>query len=253
MTKKILSLALAVIMAATTFSFSAFAADKKEEISQKSDIERSRKDELNESAYNKLENLYRRNDLIVEAIKNNNFNFEEIIKSKFSYDDLKVQAVNEVVAIRIEQINNTRVIFNNDGTFFIDTIEEKENSKGNLKSISNANYKTASNKFEARGAMGNLVWEAYIEAEFGYDGEKAWVNGEPYGYYKRGILSLWQVSDWNVGWTNYEGSLGARAYARGNFHFGIEYDGNGLVIQDIPLDLRVSCNYKGKIFKNSGI
>lgn len=31
MTKRILSLALAVVMAATTFSFSAFAADKKEE------------------------------------------------------------------------------------------------------------------------------------------------------------------------------------------------------------------------------
>lgn len=216
----------------------------------------SSKDIINDRIYYK--NLSKRNDLIVNAIKNGESDFERIIKEQFSYEDLQVPVIEDIKVIRSEELDNVIINFKNDGTFYIEKINIK-NDKLRFATDHDAilrgavSYKTASNSYEARGLFGNLLWEAYIEAEFGFDGQKAWVNGTPYGYYKRGNLSLWQVSDWDVDWTNYGGELGARAYARGNFHWGVEYDGNGLVIQELNLDLRVSCNYKGRIFKNKGV
>lgn len=204
------------------------------------------------------ENLTRRDDLIVNAIKNGETDLEKLIKESFSIEELSKPKVENIKTIRVEKIDNTIVTFKNDGTFYIDSIKESptlgENNFSNSFNLKSATqYKTASNSYEARGIFGNLLWKAYIQAEFGYDGKKAWVNGKPYGYYSRGTLSIWQVSNWNTGWTNYEGRLGARAYARGNFHWGAEYEGNGLIVQDLNLDLRVSCNYKGIIFRNNGI
>ena len=51
------------------------------------------------------------------------------------------------------------------------------------------NYKKAHNFAAAYNRFGNVIWTVFVEAEFGYDGEKVWVNGNPYGFYeKMGII-----------------------------------------------------------------
>jgi len=61
---------------------------------------------------------------------------------------------------------------------------------------------------------------------------------------------LWQVSNWKYGTESVENGAYTRAYARGNFHYGLEYEGNGLVIQDIYEDVRVSVTKDGTVYKN---
>lgn len=71
--------------------------------------------------------------------------------------------------------------------------------------------------------------------------------------HRRGTLSFWKVSNWDTGYINYEGQVGARAYARVKFHLGAEHEGNGIIIQDLNLHLRSYCNYQVRIFRNNGI
>lgn len=71
------------------------------------------------------------------------------------------------------------------------------------------------------------------------------------GYYEKGGLpNPWQVSNWEVGTTIIEGGAYCRAYARGNFHWGFEYQGNGVVIQDVYEDVRVSVTRDGTVYRS---
>ena len=85
------------------------------------------------------------------------------------------------------------------------------------------------------------------EAQFTYTGSSVTVNYSN-GYYTRGVLSIWQVSDWedselssilvNNIWTK-------KVTSSGNFHFGIEYQGVGLVIQDYYVTIDARCTVNG--------
>lgn len=105
--------------------------------------------------------------------------------------------------------------------------------------------------FNYYGVLGNVLWTITQEAQFTYTGNSASVVYSN-GYYKRGALSLWQVSNWkeskassikiNNVWTK-------RVASSGNFHWGVEYQGNGLVIEDRYAAIGVQCTVKGKISK----
>lgn len=79
---------------------------------------------------------------------------------------------------------------------------------------------------------------------------KSWYDSGLVAKYERGFLSIWQVSNWTSGTEVVENGAYTRAYGRGNFHYGLEVQGTGLVIQDIFEDVRVSVTRDGTVYKN---
>ena len=62
-------------------------------------------------------------------------------------------------------------------------------------------------------------------------------------------LSVWQVSNWK-GWKEASGTS-YKAYCSGNFHWGIEYGGTGIVIQDYYCKNTLTCSKNGTITKST--
>lgn len=58
------------------------------------------------------------------------------------------------------------------------------------------------------------------------------------------FLSPWQVSNWEKG-TTYFDSTHALVYGQGNFHWGIEYQGKGFVVQEKFICLGIKCDKYG--------
>lgn len=79
--------------------------------------------------------------------------------------------------------------------------------------------------------LGQELYRITQEAQFTYDGDSVEVNYSD-GYYEKGFLSIWQVSDFE---DSKESTLSgsARVKSSANFHYGFEIDGTGLIIQDI--------------------
>ena len=97
----------------------------------------------------------------------------------------------------------------------------------------------------AYGLVGNKLFTLTVECTFNYNGSSAWYKSGFDYYYTKGFLSIWQVSNWK-GWKEASGSS-YKAYCSGNFHFGLEYEGNGLVIQDFYCKNTLTCSKDGKI------
>ncbi len=98
--------------------------------------------------------------------------------------------------------------------------------------------------------MGNLLYTIHVENNFGYDGIKAWDAGGFCAYHQNGCCSLWQIDNWETGTTVINNGEYCRAFARGNFHFGFEYEKIGIVIQDVFEDLRVSVTRNGDVYRS---
>ncbi len=95
---------------------------------------------------------------------------------------------------------------------------------------------------------GQELWRVTQEAQFIYTGNSVTVNYSN-GFYTHGTLSIWQTSNWenskvssilvdNV-WTK-------RVMSSGNFHFGLEYEGIGLVVQDFYVTIDARCTVNGE-------
>ena len=156
--------------------------------------------------------------------------------------------------------NGCSLTFFSDGGFSLDELTGKQLNPNDpsitglvsnpLSTQGQAQYKLASNDFYAYNLFGSLLFHIHIESNFGYDGVTAWYAGGVAGSYERGFLTIWQVSNWEVGTTVIDGGAYCRAYARGNFHWGFEYQGNGVVIQDVYEDVRVSVTRDGTVYKS---
>lgn len=142
-------------------------------------------------------------------------------------------------------------------TFYDNEIITEELKEEPISSArSSVNYKRASNEYVATHKFfGYKVWSAHVEADFAYDYNSAWAESVV-GYYKTYniIGGMWSVDNENYGSEKVEGGKLSRAYYRGTFHYGLEANiggtSTGLKVQTRPVDLRVSCNYQGKIFRN---
>ena len=84
-----------------------------------------------------------------------------------------------------------------------------------------------------------------LSCNFYYNGKKAWYKSGLDGFYTRGILSIWQVSNWKVG--KESDGTSYMAYCSGNFHYGFEYKGVGIVIQEKYIRHRMTCNKNGNV------
>lgn len=95
---------------------------------------------------------------------------------------------------------------------------------------------------------GLKLFTVSVSAKFNYTGSKASYAGGLDYYYKRGTLSAWTVTEWK----GFQERSGTSHYARanGNFQFGIQAKGVGLVMQEMYIRHTVTCSKSGKITKN---
>ena len=93
--------------------------------------------------------------------------------------------------------------------------------------------------------LGQEVYRITQEAQFTYDGSTVYANYAD-GYYDRGFLTVWQVSDFEDSQeSTYNG--GARVKSSANFHYGLEINGVGLVIQDKHCWVDARCTKNGSV------
>ena len=92
---------------------------------------------------------------------------------------------------------------------------------------------------------GIRLFTIHTKGYFGYDGTKVEAHHVD-SWYTKGFLSVWQVSNFEEGGYNNDAGTYSEFYGRGNFHFGIEIDGRGIVITDKYLNLYVSCDKDGE-------
>ena len=79
--------------------------------------------------------------------------------------------------------------------------------------------------------LGKYIFTVAVGTSFSYDGYKTSYYGNFEAYYKRGMINIWQVSDWDKGHEQIGKSY--RAYASVIFHYGFEVGGNRLLFREI--------------------
>jgi len=199
--------------------------------------------------------------LIEDFMKNNKFPYPGTMNGNLA----ELSETNNIYVLKsVDLGNGCYLTFLSNGVFYLDELKEKSLKypyPNNLSATAVTNnyssttsqihYKFASNDRYAYNIFGWPLFKIHIESNFGYNGIKAWYAGGLSGYYSRYISGgIWQVSNWQVGTTVINGGEYCRAYARGNFHFGIEYEGNGWIFQDVYEDVRVSVTRNGTVYRN---
>lgn len=170
----------------------------------------------------------------------------------YEYKD-KVKDFHDESLVRTVTIDDeTTVTFSSDGSFVVDKLTSRRIANPTGRVTTMATYsKWAANDRTAYDMFGWALYHIHIESYFGYNGTQAWYAGGLVGYYQRYLAGgVWQVSNWEVGTTVINGGEYCRAYARGNFHFGLEYQGIGWIIQDVYEDVRVSVTRDGTVYVN---
>lgn len=95
--------------------------------------------------------------------------------------------------------------------------------------------------------LGQELYRITQEAQFTYNGSSVALNYAD-GYYKRGFLSIWQVSDFEdskESFVTVDGVTYKQVKSSANFHYGLEIDGIGLVIQDNYCWVSARCSKDG--------
>ncbi len=127
----------------------------------------------------------------------------------------------------------------------VSVLDVRDNSNVTVNATKATSSKSGTCSETYYGLVGNKLFTLTVECTFYYNGSSAWYKSGFDYYYTKGFLSIWQVSNWK-GWKEASGTS-YKAYCSGNFHFGLEYEGNGLVIQDFYCKNTLTCSKDGKI------
>jgi hypothetical protein len=96
--------------------------------------------------------------------------------------------------------------------------------------------------------FGVLSVSTHVQCNFYYNGSKAWYKSNFDGYYIRGFLTLWGCSQWDK-WKEVNGTS-YTATARGVFCWGVQYEGNGIIIDEAVCRAKITCSKDGVITKS---
>lgn len=191
-------------------------------------------------------------DALDEDVKNDDLpsvemseDFKEEFENTYQVDDNTIVTINPLY-IEITDIKEE------DGEEFVE--EPEENSMlGFLDDLFSlkvyAASKTKTKSYSESKAyyswVGTKVFTIGLTCNFYYNGTKAWYKSGFDGWYKRATGSIWQVSNWKEKREQSGKSYIARC--SGNFHFGLEYRGIGLIIQDYYISHIATCNKNGSV------
>jgi hypothetical protein len=177
-------------------------------------------------------------------------NYFEANKDKISINDLaKNDTVSDENNSRTYQLKDgSKITFTNGSYFYISGMEEETNNKKITQSVTaTTSYSytpmlTAYKHFYS--TTGLRLFSIYARGYYGYNGNtvKAYYYDS---WYDRGFASIWQVSNWEEGGYDYASGTLSEIYGRGNFHWGFEYQGIGLVIQDKYITVKSTCDKNG--------
>ncbi|MEC1404146.1 hypothetical protein [Bacillus subtilis] len=150
---------------------------------------------------------------------------------------------------------NISVTFTNTPAYFIESTTEEEtpptSSDVEIAAAKYKNTKTYTHSYTAKNFLNMKLFTVKTKGYFQYNGTdvKPKLND---AWYTRGFLSIWQVSNWQKS-TYKKGSNYAEVYGRGNFHFGLEINGYGLVVQDQYIKVYLTGNKKGTVYKKTSV
>ncbi|MBU8576475.1 hypothetical protein ACQKEX_15100 [Bacillus pumilus] len=158
---------------------------------------------------------------------------------------------------RHEINNDLTIITTNSPVFFIHqtTVEDTPGDEGDFDTAAKKkkykNTKTYSSSYTAKNFLNMKLFTVKAKGYFKYNGSdvKAKLND---AWYNKGFLSIWQVSNWKKG-TYKKGKNYAELYGRGNFHFGLEIQGYGLVVQDQYIKVFLTANKKGSVWRKYSV
>lgn len=96
--------------------------------------------------------------------------------------------------------------------------------------------------------FGQMMVSVHTQCNFYYDGSKAWYKSGFDSYYTRGLFTLWGCSQWDK-WKEASGTS-YTATARGVFCWGLQYEGNGLIVDEAVCRVKITCSKNGIITKS---
>ncbi|MCY9376483.1 hypothetical protein MOF34_15510 [Bacillus sp. T17B1] len=150
---------------------------------------------------------------------------------------------------------NISVTFTNTPVYFIESTTEEDtpqtSSNVEIAAAKYKNTKTYTHSYTAKNFLNMKLFTVKAKGYFQYNGSdvKPKLND---AWYTKGFLSIWQVSNWQKS-TYKKGSNYAEVYGRGNFHFGLEINGYGLVVQDQYIKVYLTGNKKGTVYKKTSV
>lgn len=173
-------------------------------------------------------------DEYIELVQNSDDNVDKLKSLGYSFDEIADSQIIKSIVTK----NNLKVEFLDNGIFSIENLDNVSNDRLRA-SVWGQAYK------DYYAISGKYIFTVAVGTGFSYDGQKASYYGNFEAYYKRGMINIWQVSDWDKGHEQIGTSY--RAYASGIFHYGFEAEGNQVLFREIYIRHQVECDKNGNI------
>jgi hypothetical protein len=149
--------------------------------------------------------------------------------------------------------DGSNITFTNQGHFLIDDLKVNSNTIQPINKENKMNLQFGDNSLytpflissvSEYNSLGWKLFTVYTKGYFGYDNKSV----QPYyvdSWYVHNMpFNLWQISNWEEG-TDIASNSTAEVYSQGNFHYGFEYKGNSLTVQNYYVKAYLSCDQNG--------
>lgn len=199
---------------------------------------------------------------LVDALNSNkkNLSTDDVIANYFkaNKDNISISKDGTVSGnnnSRTYQLKDgSNITFTDQGYFLIDSLKEEANNtiqpineKSEMNSQSEVNSLYTPILTSTVSGYNRLGWKlftVYTKGYFVYDHKSV----QPYhrnSWYVRNMpFNLWQISNWEKG-AHMISSSTAEVYGQGDFHYGFEYNGKGLTVQNYYVKIYLSCDQNG--------
>lgn len=199
---------------------------------------------------------------LIDALKSNtNLSTDDVVANycKANKDKISISesdTASDKNNSRTYQLKDgSNITFTNRGYFLIDSLKEDSNdntgqpidtkSEMNSQSGDNLLYTpTLTSSVSEYNWLGWKLFTVRTQGYFGYDHKSV----QPYhidSWYVHNMpFNLWQISNWENG-AHMISSSTAEVYGQGNFHYGFEYNGNSLTVQNYYVKVYLSCDQNG--------
>ncbi len=181
-------------------------------------------------------------------------NYCKVNKDKISILTNDTFSVKNKLSLKTYQLNDgSNITFTNKGFFLIDNLEvnndtiqpidikSEMNSQSGGNSLSTLPLKSSVSEYNK---FGWKLFTVCTEGYFEYDHKSV----QPYhidSWYVHNMpFNLWQISNWENG-VHMISNNTSEVYGQGNFHYGFEYNGNGLIVQNYYVKVYLSCDQNG--------
>lgn len=198
---------------------------------------------------------------LIDTLNSNTKNLptEDVIENYFKANEDKISipendTVSDKNDSRTYQLKDgSNITFTNRGYFLIDDLKVNNNTIQPINKESEMNSQSGVNLLytpplkSSVSEYNRFGWKLFTVSTQGYF-EYDYKSVQPYfdnSWYVHNMpFNLWQISNWEEG-AHMISSSTAEVYGQGNFHYGFEYNGNGLIVQNYYVKVYLSCDQNG--------